>query len=337
MSAQKWIVSKNLLKRWVNEPFPDGACASPWWGLRAAADWKSRLSWTSLPPGGQCYYYRVPNLRIQRDSFWECDSPLTFLFVHSGLDRNTCMLFQTDVASHDNLYTPTFSFLSRRPWKLQEEPVCAEGGSWIQNKDQLQGEGVQSFCLLLKTFGGVEMWLQLQWAIFVLGNCWVGYDTCCFLQVNKDIVSGLKYIQQLFRKGVKGEAAAITLLHLFHTHLPLCRDCFLTTCFLASWQVGVHGWQLRSQTKRGVRVPHHLGGVAQRDARPRHLHRKVQVHRWRQTRPSFLGVEPHDQERLERLISLPRSFIDVFLSFSLLFLLSFHLFFIWMHLWILLF
>lgn len=29
------------------------------------------------------------------------------------------------------------------------------------------------------------------------------------LQVNKDIVSGLKYIQQSFRKGVKGEGAIV--------------------------------------------------------------------------------------------------------------------------------
>lgn len=50
------------------------------------------------------------------------------------------------------------------------------------------------------------MLLQLQRAIFVMGNCSAGCDACCLLQVNKDIVSGLKYIQQSFRKGVKGKA-----------------------------------------------------------------------------------------------------------------------------------
>lgn len=29
--------------------------------------------------------------------------------------------------------------------------------------------------------------------------------TCCLLQVNKEIVSGLKYIQQSYRKGIRGE------------------------------------------------------------------------------------------------------------------------------------
>lgn len=33
-----------------------------------------------------------------------------------------------------------------------------------------------------------------------------GCNACCLLQVNKDIVSGLKYVQQSFRKGVKGNS-----------------------------------------------------------------------------------------------------------------------------------
>lgn len=53
------------------------------------------------------------------------------------------------------------------------------------------------------------------WAIFVLslGNCWAGCDACLLLQVNKEIVSGLKYTQQTFRKGVKRKAAPI-IFHL---------------------------------------------------------------------------------------------------------------------------
>uniref|UniRef100_A0A3B4WLS8 Rho GDP-dissociation inhibitor 1 n=1 Tax=Seriola lalandi dorsalis TaxID=1841481 RepID=A0A3B4WLS8_SERLL len=39
-------------------------------------------------------------------------------------------------------------------------------------------------------------------------------DACCFLQVNKEIVSGLKYIQQSFRKGVKGKTAKIISFNL---------------------------------------------------------------------------------------------------------------------------
>lgn len=39
-------------------------------------------------------------------------------------------------------YFDTVLLLSpaRRPGRLQEEPICAEGGSRVQDKDQLQGE-----------------------------------------------------------------------------------------------------------------------------------------------------------------------------------------------------
>lgn len=81
---------------------------------------------------------------------------------------------------------------------------------------------------------------------------------------------------------------------------------------ISSWQVGLHGRQLWAQAKWGIRVPHHPGGVTQRDAGPWHLQHQVQVHRWWQTRPPVLGVEPHYQERLERLISPRHLLIDVF-------------------------
>lgn len=71
---------------------------------------------------------------------------------------------------------------------------------------------------------------------------------------------------------------------------------------MCSWQVWLHGGQLRPQTKRGVRVPHHNGGSPKRDAGPRHLPYQVQVHRWRQKRSPVLGMEPRYQEGLEGLI-----------------------------------
>lgn len=46
--------------------------------------------------------------------------------------------------------------------------------------------------------------------VFVVGKRSAGYDACClFLQVNREIVSGLKYIQQSFRKGVKGKIISL--------------------------------------------------------------------------------------------------------------------------------
>ncbi|XP_056262098.1 rho GDP-dissociation inhibitor 1 isoform X1 [Pseudoliparis swirei] len=109
-------------------------------------------------------------------------------------------------------------------------------------------------------------------------------------KVNKDIVSGLKYTQQTFRKGIK-----LT---------PLVTSRFLTTpSLLHSGQVGLHGGQLRAQSGRGVRVPDHRGGVPQGDAGPRHLQHQVQVHRRRRARPPLLGLEPHHQEGLDGLIA----------------------------------
>lgn len=81
-----------------------------------------------------------------------------------------------------------------------------------------------------------------------------------------------------------------------------------------SWQVGLHGRQLRAQTNR-TGVHHPRGGVTQRDDGPRQLHHQVQVHRWRPTRSSQLGVVPLYQERLDRLIPSSTSSIDVFLCF----------------------
>lgn len=125
--------------------------------------------------------------------------------------------------------------------------------------------------------------------------------------------------------GLWGSIFAVIKLVLMHHTLAFVLRLysydllfFLFFFFLASWQDRVHGWQLWPQTRRGIRVPHHCGGVAQRDAGPRHLQRQVQVHRRRQTRSSLLGVEPHYQERLERLISPSPSSINVFLRSALL-------------------
>lgn len=98
---------------------------------------------------------------------------------------------------------------------------------------------------------------------------------------------------------------------------------------MCSWQVWLHGGQLRPQTKRGVRVPHHNGGSPKRDAGPRHLPYQVQVHRWRQKRSPVLGMEPRYQEGLEGLIffdffsplpTLARWSTNVFLCFVSAFL-----------------
>lgn len=116
-------------------------------------------------------------------------------------------------------------------------------------------------------------------------------------------------------------------------HLQKLLTLLLSPSLMCSWQVGLHGRQLRAQTRRGIRVPHHHGGVAQRDAGPRHLQHQVQVHRRRQTRSSLLGVEPHYQERLERLI--PLLAIDVFLCFVPLSFSRCHsIISVWIHLWI---
>lgn len=103
-------------------------------------------------------------------------------------------------------------FPSRRPGELQEDPIRAEGGSRIQNEDQLQGKSLVSvnptmiLCLSRWTVGVMDMLVTL-----VMGNCSAVYHFCCILQVNKEIVSGLKYIQTSTRKGVKGKTSDLIL------------------------------------------------------------------------------------------------------------------------------
>ncbi len=48
-----------------------------------------------------------------------------------------------------------------------------------------------------------------------MGKCSAGYDACCFLQVNKEIVSGLRYTQNTFRAGVKGKTVISFAGHFF--------------------------------------------------------------------------------------------------------------------------
>lgn len=148
------------------------------------------LTWATVPPGGQYHYYRgVENQKTT----WLCLSGKTkpwnpYLFIiprficfRPGI--NACMLFQTVLyldSLHSRFFSWCVSFPARRSGELQEEPICAEGGSRIQNKDQLQGERVRSvsttgfLCLLSQTVGGVEMLLQLQQTLFVMGNCSAG-------------------------------------------------------------------------------------------------------------------------------------------------------------------
>lgn len=56
---------------------------------------------------------------------------------------------------------------------------------------------------------------SLQSTIIIVRGFSEEFNSCCLLQVNKEIVSGLKYMQQTFRKGVKGEPAQIISLCRF--------------------------------------------------------------------------------------------------------------------------
>lgn len=56
---------------------------------------------------------------------------------------------------------------------------------------------------------------SLQSTIIIVRGFSEEFNSCCLLQVNKEIVSGLKYMQQTFRKGVKGEPAQIISLCCF--------------------------------------------------------------------------------------------------------------------------
>nr|XP_031540972.1 rho GDP-dissociation inhibitor 1-like [Vicugna pacos] len=97
----------------------------------------------------------------------------------------------------------------------------------------------------------------------------VEYGIKTAFRVNREVMSGVKYIQRTYGKGGRTDET---------DHV-----------------VGRYG------PGRGVRVPDSAGGGAQRHAGSRPLQHQVPLHRRRQDRPPALGVEPHHQEGVEGL------------------------------------
>lgn len=110
-----------------------------------------------------------------------------------------------EMTSSRLVFTPCYC-PCREPGCHKEECVCAEGGSGLQNKDHLQGKA--------GCWGSERCSLEER-----------GSHVWCRPQVNKEIVSGLRYVQTSFRKGVKGESSTPSSHH-FLSNLDLLHLCY---------------------------------------------------------------------------------------------------------------
>lgn len=170
---------------------------------------EQRLTCDIVPPGGHYSYYRVLKPQNPRELFISLLYIYLFIYCQSGKNLTLlsllCCFLPGDLEG-----------FRKNPFPMKEGveyriKICFKVRVWCLSHSPLRS--VYVAVLLLQ-----HCWrcnCSLQSTIIIVRGFSEEFNSCCLLQVNKEIVSGLKYMQQTFRKGVKGEPAQIISLCCF--------------------------------------------------------------------------------------------------------------------------
>lgn len=192
---------------------------------------EQRLTCDIVPSGGHYSYYRVLKPKIHRNCLFISLCIILFYFFCQSGKKLTLDLTLLSLLCCFYLPGDLESF-RKNPFPMKEGveyriKICFKVRVWRLSHSPLRS--VYVAVLLLH-----HCWrcnCSPQSTIIIVRGFSEEFNSCCLLQVNKEIVSGLKYMQQTFRKGVKGEPAQI---------ISLCR--FFYIAVLIFLNLASHTW-----------------------------------------------------------------------------------------------